>query len=269
MNSTLLYLRVSMLKHLPHGEVLDIVLKDLHKISPSFIQLGRNILAGSARAWGIQFGSLYHAIQEDPIFQESLALTRGKAWISIKNLINIFLIIKYGMTNLIGDFVEFGSFRGGTALFMANVARRLELSGKIYALDTFEGMPTTNGSIDMHAKGDFAEAHFDKFLDDVAKMNLDNLIPIKGIFQETFPTIASSTKNIVLAHIDCDIYESIKYAISSLPTCMHQKGGYLIFDDPLQSSCLGAMQAVEEMIQEEGLRAEQTYPHLVYRQPKL
>ncbi|MGC8908947.1 MAG: hypothetical protein ACP5M0_16110 [Desulfomonilaceae bacterium] len=40
----------------------------------------------------------------------------------------------------------------------------------------------------------------------------------------------------------------------------------MIFDDPLYGSCLGAFEAVEELvIRNDGLHAEQAFPHLVYR----
>ena len=44
--------------------------------------------------------------------------------------------------------------------------------------------------------------------------------------------------------------------------------GYIVFDDPLHGSCLGAMQAIEEtLLHEDRLFAEQMYPHPVYRYP--
>ena len=43
-------------------------------------------------------------------------------------------------------------------------------------------------------------------------------------------------------------------------------GGYWVFDDALYSSCIGAMEAIEEVvIQRDGRFAEQSWPHLVYR----
>jgi hypothetical protein len=49
---------------------------------------------------------------------------------------------------------------------------------------------------------------------------------------------------------------------------MVSEGGYIVFDDPLFGSCLGAFQAVEELlIRRDGHSAEQVYPHLLYRYP--
>jgi hypothetical protein len=43
-------------------------------------------------------------------------------------------------------------------------------------------------------------------------------------------------------------------------------GGYIMLDDPLYSSCIGAFEAVEDvMIRRDGLHAEQVFPHLIFR----
>ena len=173
------------------------------------------------------------------------------------------------MDGLSGDFIEFGAYRAGTAIFIANVARRLGLTGTVYALDTFEGMPPADESVDIHYAGNFCDVSFDDTLAYIKKLELTNLVLVKGLFEETFPQIAKKIKNVALAHIDCDLYSSVKYAITALQPCMRNKSGYLIFDDPIHSSCLGALEAVEEMIEEYGMRAEQSHPHLVYRLPKL
>ena len=72
---------------------------------------------------------------------------------------------------------------------------------------------------------------------------------------------------IALAHIDCDIYESVSYAYE---TCKPHivENGYIVFDDSTTSSCLGATEAVEKLvIARDGLLSEQIYPHHVFRIP--
>jgi len=45
-------------------------------------------------------------------------------------------------------------------------------------------------------------------------------------------------------------------------------GGYIVLDDALFSSCLGATEVVEDlMIRRDGLNSEQIYPHYVFRAP--
>lgn len=44
------------------------------------------------------------------------------------------------------------------------------------------------------------------------------------------------------------------------------QGGYIVLDDALYSSCLGATEVVEElMIRRDGLPSEQVYPRDVFR----
>lgn len=54
-----------------------------------------------------------------------------------------------------------------------------------------------------------------------------------------------------------------------MSSIVHNGFGSLKFDDPLYASCLGAVQAIEETLQQKGFRAEQIYPKFVYRFPKL
>ena len=101
------------------------------------------------------------------------------------------------------------------------------------------------------------------------QLDLDNLEWVPGLFEETFSDIARIHAPFVLAHIDCDIYDSMKYSYNAVKHFM-VPGGYIVFDDPLFGTCLGAFQAVEdEVIRKDGLSAEQVYPHLVYRYPPL
>ncbi len=93
----------------------------------------------------------------DPLYQEALALAQGRTIMAEANRMNIFLILRFFMGGTgTGHVIEFGSYRGGNAIFMAHVAAKLHPGMKVYALDTFEGMPETDKSVDAHSQGDFA-----------------------------------------------------------------------------------------------------------------
>ncbi len=130
-------------------------------------------------------------------------------------------------------------------------------------------MPPSESTLNFHHSKDFEHVSFQELLEYKEKCGLTNLVLIKGRFEETALPLLQKSKKIVLAHIDCDLYEGTRYAIDVTLPHFHPEGGYLVFDDALQSTCLGALQAVEEMIQEHHLRAEQSFPHLVYRYPDL
>src|SRR5262249_37883169 len=159
--------------------------------------------------------------------------------------------------------VEFGSFRGGSAFFMARCLKEFFPDARVYALDTFAGMPDT-GAIDWHKTGDFGEVDVNEVRSAAKKEGLDNLICEKGLFHATFPIVASDVASFGLAHIDCDIFSSVLYCQNAVLPKMC-KGGYLVFDDALTASCLGATEAVEDFIIAHGLHSEQAFPHFVFR----
>jgi predicted O-methyltransferase YrrM len=202
----------------------------------------------------------------DPLYKEACAISGGRSIVSEKRRMNIFLIMKFFLNRILpGHLIEFGAYRGGNALFMAHVARVLYPGMKVYALDTFSGMPGTDKSLDWHGSGDFNDADLDGLEALIDKHRLDNLIPVQGLFQDTTPGILSKGEKFSFCHIDCDIYSAVSYAYDAIKPAM-TPGGYIVFDDPLVSSCIGAMEAVEELLyHRDGLYAEQMFPHPVYR----
>jgi hypothetical protein len=146
---------------------------------------------------------------------------------------------------------------------MAIVLREVLKEAKVYALDTFAGMPSTDKNIDAHNPGDFSDTSLEKLNSTIERLKLTNLIPIKGYFQDTFPKIDSKL-TFGLAHIDADIYSSIKYAQDAVWPRMTDVG-YVVYDDAGFSSCIGATEAVEELIQERQIHCEQIWPHFVFR----
>jgi hypothetical protein len=239
---------------------------------PWQLDRGRAIQLGHLRGWGLEFGTLQQEIAAQPDFQEALALAHGRgSLLTPHKLMNLYLLIKLGLPELEqGDIVEFGSYKGGSAIFMASLLRANGSKARVYALDTYGGMPKTDAVRDLHSEGDFRDTSFEDFRDAIARAGLDAwLIPVKGLFDETFPGIVAEGRKVAIAHVDCDIYEGVKYAIlASKPHMV--RDGYFVFDDPLFGSCLGAMQAIEEtLLHEDRLFAEQMYPHPVYRWPPL
>ena len=248
---------------------IESFLPTAHTNRLSHLLQGRNVRAGYARASALQCNAIHPFIANDPLYIESRALMQHRELLTESRLMNLFLILKYGLKGLEGDIIEFGAYRGGSAVFLANVARGLVLSTTVSALDTFEGMPPSESTLDFHHANDFANVSFQELLEYKEKCGLTNLVFVKGLFEETARPLLEKSKKIILAHIDCDLYEGTRYAIDVTLPHLHPGGGYLVFDDALQSTFLGALQGVEEMIQEHHLRAEQSFPHLVYRYPKM
>ena len=233
----------------------------------SGVSKGRNIRAGYLRGTYIARGEA-EAILSDPDWIAAQEAAEGLSIVPRNCLFNLFLLLKY--SNINGNIIEFGAFRGGVSLMIATLLKNLGSTRKVYALDTFEGMPEScNPVLDMHIPGGFADTNYEALVAIRDRRGLDNLVILKGLFQDTVGQIPENERKFFLAHIDCDIYESVKFSIDY--AAKHAvDGAYLVFDDPLIYDCLGAFQAVEEeLIQKRGLFAEQAYPHLVYRYPSL
>ena len=240
------------------------------RIPTASVMLGRNVLDGAFRSWGLEFGCLKELVFSDPLYQEAERLVQGRTLIPRPKLANLYLLIRCFLPKLQqSNIIEFGSYRGGSAVFMGFVARSLGMSLQVCGLDTFSGMPQVDARIDLHGAGDFGDADIEEIREFVTRAGLNNVHFVSGLFQDAAEELLNRIGPIALAHIDCDIESAVRYAYDVVKPFM-VPGGYIVFDDPLQGSCMGALQAVEDcVVRRDGLHAEQAYPHLVYRYPPL
>ena len=229
---------------------------------------GRSPRDGYVRGWGLQFGELRQKVREDPLYREAVALTAGRSVLSEDNRLNLFLILRFFLPRLpFGHVAEFGAYRGGNAMFMARVLQHTRPGAKVYAFDTFAGMPRTDPSIDAHQAGDFADVDLDELRSVAASAGLDNLELVQGLFADTVTPWLARCGPVALAHVDSDIYSAIASAYDGVKQYM-VPSGYIVFDDATVASCLGATEAVEELvIRRDGLHAEQIFPQFVFRAP--
>lgn len=226
----------------------------------------RDLRAGYLRGCGLQFGNLRTLCERDPLYVRAHAAARARSLVTDENLMNLFVLLKFHAGRLApGHIVEFGTYRGGSAIFMAMVARELLPGTRVMAFDTFEGMPDTDGTRDAHKPGDFGDAVLDEIRGQAASLGLDNLELVQGRFEDTCEAALGRLGAVRLAHIDCDIHSGVQTAYDGCRK-IFVPGAYVVFDDPLTSSCLGAFEAVEDLlVRRDGLNAEQVYPHLVFR----
>jgi len=232
------------------------------------LRLGRSVRDGYVRGWGIQFGELRDEVRRDPLYKKAVALSRGRTVVSEDNRINLFLICRFFLAQLpAGHIVEFGSYKGGNALFLASVAAEVCPGTHVYALDTFSGIPDTDPSIDAHSVGDFRDVDLGELREFARQNHLTNLDFVQGRFEDTAAPLLARIGPVSLAHIDSDTYGSVACAYDAVRPHL-VPGGYVVVDDATVSSCLGATEAVEcLLIRRDGLNAEQIWPHFVFRAP--
>lgn len=140
-----------------------------------------------------------------------------------------------------GEIWELGVFQGVTANLLANCMRSYGYgAAQLRLFDTFEGMPETDPTRDMHSKGDFADTSLERVREIVGEG-----LPVhfhKGVIPATFPGLEDA--ELKLVHVDLDIYRAI---LDTLEFCYPRMSqGIFVFDDYGTPSCPGALQAVDE-----------------------
>jgi predicted O-methyltransferase YrrM len=233
---------------------------------PEGLRRGRSVLEGYQRGAGLETGDLRQRVQVDPLYRDALAASDERSVMKLDRRYNIFLLLKFFLSRIpAGHIIEFGSFRGGNAIFMAHVASVLHPGMKIYALDTFEGMPEKDESRDLHRAGDFTNTDLEGFEARIAELGLTNIEIRKGLFEDTAKGALEDAGQIALAHIDCDIASAVAYSYDVVRDYMVE-GGYYVFDDATSATCIGATEVVEDLlIRRDGLSSEQIFPHFVFR----
>ncbi len=231
-------------------------------------RFGRNLHDGYVRGSGLAYGALAPMIRAEQDFQEALQPAMGRTICAEHRILNLYLLIRFYLPKLEpGHIIEFGCYKGGSAMFMASLAKRYLPGTVVYGLDTFEGMPDTDTQIDLHVRGNFSDVDFESLNTCARSYGLRNLRFVKGLFEDTAPSVLVEAGKFTLAHIDCDIQSAVLYSWGAVKSHM-VPGGYVVFDDATEASCLSATEAIErELIQKERLCSEQIYPHYVFRYP--
>ena len=156
-------------------------------------------------------------------------------------------------TNVPGQLVECGTWRGGLAALMLHYVNLYKLDKSIYIYDTFEGMPEpgdndcgTSKRMYEENKGDWCRAGVEvvrSVLQQVDPSFSDVCYLFKGKVEDTLDIVAPLT--IALARLDTDWYDSTKKELEVLYPRV-QPGGYVLIDDYTDWS--GCRQAVDEYL---------------------
>lgn len=228
---------------------------------------GRCLYEGYQRSAPLKYGLLGEDVRRDPVYRKALAASRLPAVESMvvqTRFINLFLLIKFFLGKLSSqNIIEFGAFKGGSAVFMATLLKEYYPGARMLSLDTFAGLPGLKAGVDKPPE-DFLNVNLERTRAAARSVGLTNLEFIPGLIEETAADACRSLGSIGLAHIDVVLYDSSVYAQETAWEYM-TPGGYLIQDDALEPTCPGATLAVEEMIRRRGLSMEQVWPQIVFR----
>jgi len=181
----------------------------------------------------IEYASLlpFHYARYQPWFEDWIS----KEYSEIKNNTccfpdHCYLVAKFSRSclHLEGDFIECGTYRGGTAhLIASEIKSTPSRPRELHLFDTFTGMPP-QAVLDPsgHREGDLGDVDFkavQAFLKPFPFIRFH-----QGIIPATFEAIQS--KKFAFAHIDVDLYSSVMDSCQFLYERM-TPGGIMVFDD--------------------------------------
>jgi O-methyltransferase len=156
-----------------------------------------------------------------------------------------------------GDFVDAGTWRGGSAIFMRALHRAFgEEVRNLWVADCFEGVPPPESGPDVAANLDLTAERFPFMLasqrevtDNFSAFDLldDGVRFLPGLFADTLPE--APVAQIALLRMDGDLYTSTLDVLHALYDRV-VPGGYVIVDDYALAPC---RQAIDEFRAERGI----------------
>lgn len=214
-------------------------------------------------------------IDSDPIFLSIYLNTIPFTMTSSERIFALYNAVKFiSNTNVPGDIVECGVWRGGSCMIAALTLNYLnKMDKKIYLYDTFSGMskPTEKdtpiGAAKQLITKTSMEIWEEKQKDDASNMwcfasleevkqNLlltgypnEKLIFVQGKVEDTIPNTIPGCISIL--RIDTDWYESTYHSLTHLYPLL-SVGGVIIFDD--YSFWGGSKEAVDLYFSEQGIK---------------
>lgn len=178
----------------------------------------------------------------------------AETMVGVKRLENLSTCIADVLrTEVPGDLIEAGAWRGGCGIFMRGALAAFGDSTRtVWVADSFGGLPKPDGE---HYPCDIGDDHWmsNKYLAvplESVKANfkryglLDARVRfLKGWFKDTLPT--APIARLAVARIDGDMYESTIQALDALYPKL-SIGGYVIIDDYALPGCKAAVDDYRE-----------------------
>ena len=181
---------------------------------------------------------------------------------SWQRLYNLHATTRYiARSNIPGDFVECGVWRGGSMMMVALTLLALgKTDRRLVLFDTFEGLPKPDEALDVDVWGnrgidgwrphrktdessDWAYASLEEVRANMESTGypMDKVFFVKGMVEDTIP--AKSPDTIAMLRLDTDWYSSTKHELEHLYPRL-SNNGILILDD--YGHFKGARQATDE-----------------------
>ncbi|HJT33226.1 MAG TPA: TylF/MycF/NovP-related O-methyltransferase [Pirellulales bacterium] len=144
-----------------------------------------------------------------------------------------------------GAVIECGSYLGGTAIWMALLQQALGRERPIFAMDTFEGMPSPveQDGTTIYQAGLFEQSNFSRVENHIRAHGLSTEIRlVPGLVQHTFADVWKQTGSVAFALVDTDQYSGTRAALDEIVPRL-EPNGLIIVDD---STVSGVNVAINE-----------------------
>jgi len=178
---------------------------------------------------------------------KALEQSRLNSLLDPRRILAVLELTRLAASKSDGEVIEMGVYRGGSAAAIGWILRRARLERTVHLFDTFGGMPPTM-DLDTHEEFDFSDTSVSAVTE-----SLNRVVPKfpfrlhPGLFSEMLRDVSQS--HFCFAHIDADLYQSVREACEFVYPRM-DVGGIMLFDDYAAPSCPGAMRAVDEFFRD-------------------
>lgn len=209
-------------------------------------------------------------VDQDKAFMQVYEKVKPFTMVEVERCYALYQSVQYIIkSNIAGDIVECGVWKGGSAMLMAYTLQQAGITNrKIFLYDTFEGMAKPG---EMDGANEKKEWESLKVTDTLNKMcyspieevkeNMnatgypaENIILIKGKVEDTIPSTMPG--GIALLRLDTDWYESTRHELQHLYPLLENKGVLLVDD-------YGAWQGARKAVDEYFAGKKNTYLHRI------
>lgn len=178
-------------------------------------------------------------------------INEGLTYLSTAKLLRIEKALK-SVSDVDGDFAEFGVALGGSAILIADQCQSHQFSRQFHGFDVFDMIPeptsekdddksksryeTIKSGASNGINGQQYYGYRDDLLADVKdsfshhglKVGENGIFLYKGLFEDSWPEV--KVDRLAFAHVDCDWYEPVAYCLQAVATHL-SPGGVIVIDD--------------------------------------
>lgn len=191
----------------------------------------------------------YSPWYDDQVFLEICHLISGSTLVDIYRCYELWSLVAQ-ITDLDGDIIEVGVWRGGTGCLLAYRAQSLASSKRVFLCDTFAGVVKAGEKDSRYRGGEHADTSIEAVKQLAERLGIANIEILKGVFPDETAHLIDQCR-FSLCHIDVDVYNSAR-DVTNWVWPLLCVGGCIVYDDYGFANCDGVTQLVNESTPKSG-----------------